>query len=54
MLREEKAAKEAEMIVLTTDMATAAPSPSLLIVSCDPPLNAKNPKNKIKPPSAAI
>lgn len=54
MMSEPKAAKEADIIVLTTETATAAPSPSELIVSCDPPLKAKNPKNKMKPPRAAI
>ena len=51
---EEKAAKEPEMIVLTTEMLTAAPSPGFWIEVWEPPLNAKNPKNRTNPPRAAI
>ena len=54
MIRELKAAKEAEIMVLTTDRLTDAPSPASLICNWDPPLNARKPKNKINPPKAAI
>lgn len=53
MTREENAAKEPEMMVLTMDRLTAAPSPLLLMASWEPPLKAKKPKKRIKPPSAA-
>lgn len=49
-----KAAPEPEMTVLTTAWETASPSPLLLMVSCEPPLKARNPKNRINPPKAAI
>ncbi len=51
---EEQAAKEPEMTVLTTAMLMAAPSPGLVIESWEPPLNARKPKNRMKPPRAAI
>lgn len=50
----ENAANEAEMIVFTTDRLTAAPSPSAEMLVWEPPLKARNPKNKINPPKAAI
>ena len=37
--------------VFTTAKETAPPSPLLAIDPCEPPLNAKNPKNRINPPS---
>ena len=49
-----KAAPEPEMTVLTTAWETASPSPLLLMVSCEPPLKARNPKNRMNPPKAAI
>ena len=49
-----KAAPEPEMTVLTTAWETASPSPLLLMVSCEPPLKARNPKNRMNPPRAAI
>lgn len=54
MMSEEKAAKEAEMMVFTTARLTAAPSPSPLIAVWEPPLNARKPKKRMKPPKAAI
>ena len=42
-----------ERMVLVTDRATTAPSPGAEMLACDPPLNAKNPKNRMKPPKAA-
>ena len=54
MIRDENAAKDAEIIVLTTDKLMAAPSPGFEMLVCEPPLKARNPKNKMKPPKAAI
>ena len=42
-----------DMIVFTIALATATPSPALDMVNCDPPLKAKNPNIRIKPPKAA-
>ena len=39
-------------MVFTIAKATAAASPTLEILPCDPPLNAKKPKNKMNPPRA--
>ena len=39
-------------MVLTIAKETAAASPALEMLPCDPPLNAKKPKNKINPPRA--
>ena len=39
-------------MVFTIAKATASASPALEILPCDPPLNAKKPKNKINPPRA--
>ena len=48
MMSEPKAANDADIMVLTTESATAAPSPALVILSWDPPLKARNPKNRMK------
>lgn len=42
-----------EIIVLTMARATASPSASPEMVNWEPPLNAKNPNIKMKPPRAA-
>ena len=44
---------EAPRIVLTIARATTPPSPSFEMVVWDPPLKARNPKMRMKPPSPA-
>ena len=52
MMRLMVAAPLPASIVLVTARATTLPSPGSDILACEPPLNAKNPKNRMKPPKA--
>ena len=41
-------------IVFTIASATVSASPGLEMAACEPPLNARKPKNKMNPPKAAF
>ena len=41
-------------IVFTIASATVSASPALEMAACEPPLNARKPKNKMNPPKAAF
>lgn len=52
-MRVKEAEAEAEMMVFTTAMLALAPLPWPLMFSCEPPLKARKPKQRMKPPRAA-
>lgn len=52
-MRVVKAAADPDMIVLTTDLLTASADPGPEMPNSEPPLKARNPNTRMKPPRAA-
>ena len=52
MMRQTSAEPLALRMVFVTARAIALPSPLAVIDACEPPLKAKNPKNRMNPPKA--